>query len=57
MRTIFTYKFMSRYGFLKLAIICSPDFDEFISSCKDEIDTIRNAISFIEVDSLQLNMA
>lgn len=28
----FTHKFVSRYGFLKLAIIRSPDFDEFISS-------------------------
>lgn len=28
---------MSRYGFLKLAVIRSPDFDEFISSCDDKI--------------------
>lgn len=31
-----TYKFVARYSFLKLAIICPPDFDQFISSYKQE---------------------
>lgn len=35
-KSCYTHKFVSRYGFLKLAIISSPDFDEFIRSCKDK---------------------
>ena len=32
---------MSRYGFLKLAVIGPPDFDEFISRCKDKANMKR----------------
>lgn len=36
-RICHTYKFVPRYGFLKLAVIRSPDFDQFISSYKHNV--------------------
>lgn len=41
-----TYKFVPRYSFLKFAIICPPDFDQFISSYEQEKrQTVNNMTS------------
>lgn len=31
-----THQLVSRYGFLKLAVVRPPDFDEFVSGCGGE---------------------
>lgn len=51
-----THKFVSGYGFLKLAVVCAPDFDEFVSSCKDKINVFSDT-GFMNQGSLPVNNA
>lgn len=50
-RTCSTHQLVSGYGFLELAVICAPDFDEFIGSCNNKHtrkkkNTFRGQLAF-----------